>query len=126
MMDAQFDKLKLLDLIRAEHDFLMRTIAPLSDAELTQPGVMEGWSVKDILAHITVWEQRMLGWLAAETRGEAVQRPEPGWTWEQIDALNARDYEADKARSLPDVLATFHRSYAEVLATVAALSEADL
>jgi hypothetical protein len=29
----------------------------LSDAQLTAPGVMDTWSVKDILAHVTTWEE---------------------------------------------------------------------
>jgi hypothetical protein len=125
-MDAKMDKLKLLDLIRAEHDFLARTIAPLSDAQMVQPGAQDDWSVKDILAHIVVWEQRCLGWIEAAERGETPERPEPGFTWDDLDALNERDYLADKDRPLSQVMADFRRSFAQFLAKVNNLSDAQL
>jgi hypothetical protein len=31
--------------------------ARLSDAEMMQPGVTGDWSVRDILAHVTTWEE---------------------------------------------------------------------
>ncbi|HEV7126446.1 MAG TPA: maleylpyruvate isomerase N-terminal domain-containing protein, partial [Ktedonobacterales bacterium] len=34
--------------------------AGLPDAQLLEPGVMGDWSVKDILAHVTTWEQEAL------------------------------------------------------------------
>ncbi len=121
-MDARMDRLKLLDCIRAEHDFLMRTIVPLTDEQLVRPGVMDDWSVKDILAHITMWEQTYLGWMAASARGEPPDRPAT-FTAADVDALNHREYLAARDRPLPEVLGAFLRSYEQVLAHAAGLSE---
>ncbi len=115
------DKIKLFELIQAEHAFLDRTLALLSDAQMTQADVQGGWTVKDILAHITTWEQRCLGWLEAAERGEKPQRPEPGYTWDELDALNEQDRQASKDRPLDEVLSAYRRSYAEILARVAEL-----
>ena len=34
--------------------------AGLSDSQLTEPGVAGDWSVKDIIAHVTWWEEEAL------------------------------------------------------------------
>src|SRR5262245_23587754 len=50
----------LLEKIRSERARLEQSIAMLSEAQLTQPGVVGESSVKDIMAHLTVWEQRLI------------------------------------------------------------------
>jgi hypothetical protein len=81
-----------------------------------------GWSVKDVLAHISVWESRCATWLEAAARGETADRPEV----KDVDASNARDYAAAKGQSLSDVLAASRAAHAAMLRSVDALSEADL
>jgi hypothetical protein len=122
-MNATMDRLKLLDLIRAEHDFLMRTLAALTDAQMVQPVAPGEWSVKDILAHITFWEQQYLSWLAAAARGESPDRPPYSLSEADVNAINERAYLAARDRPLPDVLAAFLRSYEQILAHAADLSE---
>ena len=126
MVDPTMDKLRLLDMTRMEHDFLMRALAGLTVDELITPGVVGTWSVKDILAHITTWEQRFLGALAIVERGETPAWPEAGYTWDDLDDLNARDYQANQARPLAAVWVAFERSYAELVARIVALPEAAL
>jgi len=49
--------LQKLDKVWAE---IKESYAGLSDSQLTEPGVMGDWSVKDILAHLTWWEEEAL------------------------------------------------------------------
>jgi hypothetical protein len=126
MLDPTMDKLRLLDLIRMEHAFLMRALAGLMVDEMGVPGVVGEWSVKDILAHITTWEQRFLKALAVVERGEAPEWPEAGYTWDDLDALNARDYSANQDRPLAEVWADFERSFAELLDKTASMPDAAL
>src|SRR5260370_8715849 len=42
---------------------LKESYAGLSDVQLMEPGVMDEWSVKDILAHVTTWEEEALKYL---------------------------------------------------------------
>lgn len=123
MLDPTMDKLRLLDLIRMEHAFLRRALAGLSPDELAAPGVVGEWSVKDILAHITTWEQRFLAALTVVERGRVPEWPEAGYTWDDLDALNARDYQANRERPLGEVWADFERSYTAVLDRVLGLPD---
>ncbi len=119
-------KAEIMGLIRSERGSLERVLAELSEGQMTQPGVENSWSVKDILTHIIAWEKLMVGWIDESLRGEVPQRPAPGMTWDDLDRLNEQIYLSNRDRDLADVLGDFHRSYERALATVEALTEEDL
>jgi hypothetical protein len=125
-MTESMSKARIMDLVQRERRALERVLAGLGEAQMIQPGVENGWSVKDIMAHITDWERRMVGWIEESLRGEVPQRPAPGMTWDDMDALNEQTYLLNKDRELHKVLADFHRSYEDALQVVEALTEEDL
>ena len=51
------DKQQLLKKLEKAWAAIKESYAGLSDSQLTEPGVMGNWSVKDILAHVTTWEE---------------------------------------------------------------------
>ena len=57
------DKQQLLKQLEKAWTAIKESYAGLSDAQLTEPGVMGNWSVKDILAHVTTWEEEALKYL---------------------------------------------------------------
>jgi hypothetical protein len=120
------NKAEAMELIQSERQALESVLAELSEEQMSQPGVENSWSVKDILAHITDWESRMVQWIAESLRGEVPQRPAPGMTWDDLDRLNEQTYLLNKDRKLGDVLADFHRSYERAFDVVEALTEEDL
>ena len=64
---------------------LQESYAGLSDAQLTQPGVVGDWSVKDILAHVTWWEEEALTHLPHILEGQ--KPPLYSATYGGIDAF---------------------------------------
>jgi hypothetical protein len=77
--------------------------AGLSAAELLEPGVTGEWSVRDILAHVTTWEEEALEYLPVILKGGTPPRYRP--TYGGIDAFNALMTERKKSLSLAEVLA---------------------
>ena len=126
MPEAQISKREILEAIRVERQALEAAINPLTEIQMAQPGVEHDWSVKDILAHITDWEIRLVAWIEESLVGEVPQRPAPGMTWDDLDLLNQQTYLANKDRPLDAVLTDFHSSYQGAFKTVQALSEDDL
>ena len=47
--------------MQTERARLDNIIDTLGESEMARPALDGGWSVKDALAHITVWEQRFIG-----------------------------------------------------------------
>lgn len=131
-MDAVQTMPELLAAVETEHGRLRDAIAQLSDEQLEQPRFDGGWSVKDILAHVTFWERRMLyalGSIAESGIDVTVVPPEIAdipysETW--TDEVNARIFSQSGNRSLADVRADFQRSYADVLARFNTLSPEDV
>ena len=75
--------------------------AGLSDSELLQPGVTDAWSVRDIIAHVTTWEEEALRHLPLILEGK--RPPRYSVVYGGIDAFNARTTEQKKNLSLPEV-----------------------
>ena len=51
------EKTTLLNTIQSEYAHFESLIAPLSEEQLCTPTFEGGWSIKDIMAHIAIWEQ---------------------------------------------------------------------
>ena len=89
-------KQQQLDLEEERWEQLCTLLNKIPDWE--QPGVADGWSAKDLLAHIAVWHAVTIDRL--ESYGATGELP-PAPT--DIDAFNAETYEACKDLSLHDV-----------------------
>ena len=76
--------------------------ADLSDAQMMEPGVTGHWSVKDILAHVTWWEEEALKHLPLIRKGG--RPPRSSLQYGGIDAFNAQMTEQKRGLSLSDVL----------------------
>ncbi len=81
---------------------LKASYAGLSDSELMEPGVTGGWSVRDIIAHVTSWEQEALTHLPLILAGG--KPPRYSVTYGGIDAFNAQTAERKRNLSLSEVL----------------------
>lgn len=119
------DKANLLQEIQSDRAGLDALMAQLDDKQMSEPKLDGGRSVKDILAHIAVWEQRCARWFETTLQGVIPERPEPGFTWEQMDKLNERDFLIAQHLSLQEVLANSRRSYQQLLDLVKSLPEED-
>ena len=87
---------------------------------------MDDWSVKDILAHLTDWEQRFISWYRAGLRGEIPETPAPGMTWRDLPKLNQAVYERHKDETLEEVLDQFEKSYQEILTLIESMTEQEI
>lgn len=125
-MPRPTSKTDLLQAINQERGALQALLDTLSPEQMTVPGIVGEWAVKDVLAHLTTWEQMVLGWHAAGLRGETPELPAPGFKWNQTPALNQQIYETHRDQPLDEVLAQFQASSAEILAVIEGLSNEDL
>lgn len=114
-------KQQLLEkLDRAWMDF-NQTYAGLSEAQLTRPGVTEGWSVKDILAHVTTWEEEALKYIPYILRGEKLPRYKDQYGG--IDAFNALMTAQKQKLSLSDVLRQLEDTHRRLIALIQSVPE---
>jgi hypothetical protein len=91
---------------------LKESFIGLSDAQFTEPGVMGEWSVKDILAHVTTWEEEALKYLPLILTGG---RPPRYIQYGGIDAFNAQMAEKKRDMVLPVVLMQLEETHLRLL-----------
>jgi uncharacterized protein (TIGR03083 family) len=119
-------KSEALDLIREERQALEAVLRRIGEESMLAPGVQGDWSVKDLLAHMTVWEQRMVRWIGEALSGETPEIAQEGFTWDDLDRMNEQTYQEYKDRPLGEIMSEFRASFAEALGTVEAMAEDDL
>ena len=125
-MTKEMNKPKLIEAITTGRRKFEDTLSQLDEDKMTLPGLESGWSVKDVLVHIQVWEARMVRWLGDSQRGEIPQMLPPGMTWDDLDQMNEETYLENRDKPLTDVLAEFHQSFPQALDMVKGISEVDL
>jgi DinB superfamily len=100
---------------------LKESYAGLSESQLTEPGVTGSWSVKDIIAHVTWWEEEALKHLPLIVKGG--KPPRYSTEYGGIDAFNAQMTELKRGLSLPDVLRQMDETHRRLVAYVQSAPE---
>ncbi len=130
MEEQATTKAQILDRIKSARAPLDRLVAQMTDEQMQQPGVENKSSVKDLLAHITTWEQHLVRRLASaiKDRVPEVYVIDPSEPWEPggLDAVNEYIFTRNAQLPLQQVLSDFHSSLQDVLQAVDALSDHDL
>jgi hypothetical protein len=95
------DRGQLLRRLDVAWEAFKASYAGLSDAQLMKSGVTGDWSVRDILAHVTTWEEEALTHLPLILEGGTP--PRYSVRYGGIDAFNARMTEQKESLSLAAV-----------------------
>jgi hypothetical protein len=119
-------KAQLIEQTRAGYAALQKEIDSLSPEEMTAPGVVGAWSVKDVLAHLMAWQHMVQAWYAAGKRGETPVTPSEKYTWREIPALNQEIFATYRDHALDDVRAGFAASHQVTLDLIEATTDAEL
>ena len=90
--------------------------AGLSESELLVPGVTKAWSVRDIIAHVTTWEEEAVKHLPGILEGR--RPPRYSVTYGGIDAFNAQVTARKKDLSLAEILEQQKAVHRRVIAMI--------
>lgn len=105
-------------------------LAEVGEERMEEPGPMGDWTFKDLAAHLTFWQERMLARIEAGPGGNPpVPWPTSLGDEDEVDdwdELNAWIYERYRDRPLRDVLADADRSYERFAELIARMPEDDL
>ena len=97
--------------------------ARLPDARLLEPGVIGDWSVKDVMAHVSTWEEEALQHLPLIARGGTPPRYAASGG---IDAFNARTAERKRDLSIAVVRRRLDESHRRLVELVRSAPEDQL
>jgi len=123
------NKRALLEQIEREHAIWDQLVAEIGEERMLEPGATGAWTFKDVVAHLQGWRTKTLARLDAALHNRAPAAPPwPAHLSEEddVDAINAWIYQANRDRPLQEVLSEYRRSFQRMHDAVAALSECDL
>jgi hypothetical protein len=112
-VDDKRSKAELLEEIQMEWELLEALLMELDEEQMLDTRAQDGWSVKDILAHITFWERLALDRMYAARDGKPIQIELVG-SWD-VDGLNTQTYNENKERPLDEVLADTQNIHSELM-----------
>src|SRR5215467_13468594 len=92
---------------------LKQSYADLADSQLSESGVTGNWSIKDILAHVTTWEEEALKHLPVILKGGRPRRYRH--IYHCIDAFNAIMTKHKAGLALSDVLQQLDEIHSRLL-----------
>jgi len=104
-MRSRLDMMELPRLLRRLQSAwadLEAACAGLSEMEMMEPGVQGNWSVRDIIAHVSTWEEEALTHLPHILEGG--RPPRYSTTYGGIDGFNALMTERKRGLTLADVV----------------------
>lgn len=116
-------KSELLHRLQAEYLQWEALLDEIGPARMDQPGVNGEWSMKDIVAHLTVWNH----WLVARMQVAQHGEPEPPPPWpshlKSEDEINAWIYESNCGRTMRAVLDESHQGIQQLLTVIEGLPD---
>ena len=115
-------------LIEIEHAWLALNTAleHLTEAQITMSQDAQGWTVKDHLIHITVWERSAVFFLQGQPRHQGLGVEEALYLNSNDDAINAAIYQRHTDVPLSEALSQFLSTHQQLLKQLQPLTAADL
>jgi len=115
---------EILNAIKNSHAEFLATLADIPDDVIARARVMDWWSCKDILGHVTFWYLVAIQFVR-EYRATGAPQPldldDP-----KIDALNHREAAIRRDYPLARVRTELDAAYRELLTVTSTLSDADV
>lgn len=112
---------QVLDRLEGAWQDFQDSYAGLTDEEMLRPGATKQWSVRDLIAHVTWWEEEALHHLPLVREGR--RPPRYSVTYGGIDAFNALKTQERRDLSLAEVVRRQEEVHARLVAYVRAAPE---
>ena len=120
------NKGELLAKINQGWDDFQAYLASLSPADFTANTDAAGWTVKDHVMHLVVWEDGIRALLEGQSRHKHMGLDDATWETGDFDAVNAVIQQQHHDKPLDEVLTEFRDAHTGLLAKLETLSDADL
>ncbi len=123
---APVTKAELLSRLEKGWNDFHAYIGTLTEKQLTEPTDAAGWTVKDHIIHLAVWEDGIDALLNKQSRYERMGVDKETFDSGDYDRENAIIQQQHKDRSLMEVFDAFKTVHERLVATIESLSDDDL
>lgn len=114
----------------AAHARFLAAVVARTEAELIEPRLPAGWTVKDVLGHLAWWDHWLVYTLCPDNAEIAANPPVMIEEIKKgnlpLDAINARVFAYNRSRSLADIRRDYARAHSKSAEVAALLTESDV
>jgi hypothetical protein len=124
-MDQPMTKAQLLAELQTAQTDWERKLADVGVAQMTQPGTVGDWSVKDVVFHATSYARFFVNALQAHLRGEPPPLEGTVYAAESlsVDQVNQQHFQQSQQHPLAEVLAESQHMFQQLIALIEAHPE---
>jgi hypothetical protein len=101
-------------------------VETLTPAQLIEPTDAAGWSVRDHLDHLQVWEQGMIAVFQGQSRAQGMGIPDDVYATGDFDAINEVIRQSSVQKSMPEVRQNLIATHQQLRDMVVATPEEEL
>jgi uncharacterized protein (TIGR03083 family) len=124
--DIQVTKAELLSRMQQGWDDFNAYLNTLTEAQLTGPTDAAGWTAKDHLMHLAVWEDGVNALLEKQSRSARMGVDDATWEGHDFDQINAVIQRQHRDKPLGEVQAAFRRAHETLVAKLQSMSDEDI
>ena len=117
---------EILREIKRAHENFLGAIADIPDDIATTKPVIDWWTIKDLIGHVTTWYLVARQFLREYARGDVPVQLGFGQSDDEVDRYNKRAAAQRRDYSLARVRAELDAAYRDLIAAVEALRDADV
>jgi hypothetical protein len=126
-MDTEtMSKADLLAKIEKGWNDFQTYLKTLSEEQLTGPADAAGWTAKDHIMHLAVWEDSINALFNSQLRNENMGVDKATWDSRDFDKINAVIQQRHKDKPLAEVLQTLQDVHQRLMTKLQSLTEEDL
>lgn len=117
------NKAEYLNWLQDQHRQWESFVDEIDPAHMELPGVVAHWSMKDLIAHLTGWNRKLVAVIEAAGRGEP--SPPPPWPahLKHEDEINAWLYDSYRDLSLDEIRAQSQQVFEQLFAVIEGLPD---
>ena len=120
------NKTELIEHIERDWAALNSLLSTLSEEQWLEIKNEDGWTVKDHIIHIAVWENSIIAFLRGIARHKGLGISEKLYLDGGIDAVNLAIFRKHQDKSLTEVETIFRRTHSKLMTVIDELSNEDL
>jgi hypothetical protein len=123
IMEIRATTAEMLSRVNEGWEKLQNWLSTLTDEQLNNTTDAAGWTVKDHLMHLAVWEDGIEALLQKQSRHKRMGLPDGVWGNYDVDDINAMIQQAHKDKPAAEIRSLSNEIHQRLVSTIASMTD---